>query len=65
MLKTSFYWTTPFIAAGNWSGLWSAVTALVFGKVIAQGLLLAVLVGILTRYFADREIRKRNVDRNQ
>lgn len=65
MLKTSFYWTTPFIIAGNWSGLWSAVTAIVFGKVIAQGLVLAVLVGIFTRYFADREIRKRNVDRNR
>lgn len=64
MLKTSYSWTTPFVLAGNWYGLWSAFTALVFGKIIAQGLVLAVLVAIFTNYIADREIRKKNVERN-
>jgi len=65
MLKTSYSWTSPFIIAGNWAGLWAALTALVFGKIIAQGLVFAILVAIFTNYIADREIRKKNVKRNQ
>ncbi|OGW38688.1 MAG: hypothetical protein A2Y97_12285 [Nitrospirae bacterium RBG_13_39_12] len=65
MLKTSYSWTKPFVLTGNWSGLWSALTAVVFGKIIAQGFVLAVFVAIFTNYIADREIRKKNVERNQ
>jgi branched-subunit amino acid transport protein len=65
MLKTSYSWTLPFIIAGNWAGLWTALTALVFGKIIAKGLVFAILVAIFTKYIADREIRKNNVKRNQ
>jgi len=64
MLRTSYSWTKPFVLAGNWTGLWSALTAFIFGKVIAEGLVLAVVVALFANYIADREIRKKNVSRN-
>jgi hypothetical protein len=64
MLRTSYSWTKPFVLVGNWAGLWLSLTAFIFGKVIAEGLVFAVVVAIFAKYIADREIRKKNVSKN-
>lgn len=64
MLKTSYNWAMPYINSGNWSGLWTSLNTFIFGKVLAQGVVFAVLVTIFTNVIADREVRKANVSRS-
>ena len=60
MLITSFYWAYPFVSTSDWQGLWSSLSAILFGKIIAQGIIFAVLVAIFAHYVADRKIREKN-----
>jgi hypothetical protein len=61
MLVTSFNWAYPFVLANDWMGLWSSLSGILFGKIIAQGIIFAILVAIFANYIADRKIREKNV----
>ncbi len=61
MLRTSYSWAVPFVTSSDWSGLLSSLSAFVFGKVFAQGLLFAFLVAIFANVIADRKLRSQNV----
>jgi hypothetical protein len=65
MLRTSYYWATPFISISDWTGMLSSFSSFVFGKTLAQGLVFAFLVAIFSNFIADRELRERNVSHEE
>jgi len=61
MLKTSYSWARPFVSTENWSGLWNSFSSIIFGKIIAEGMIFAIFVALFTNYIADRKIRDKNI----
>ena len=61
MLKKSYSWARPFVSTENWSGLWNSFSSIVFGTIVAEGIIFAILVAIFTNYIADRKIRDKNI----
>jgi hypothetical protein len=61
MSKTAFFWAEPYVASADWAGLWSAFSAFVFGKILAQGIVFAGAVAIFTNFIADRKIREKRL----
>jgi len=62
MLRTSYSWAIPFVSTENWSGLWNSFSSIVFGKIVAEGIIFVIFVAIFTNYIADRKIRDQNID---
>jgi hypothetical protein len=65
MLVTSYNWAYPFVLASDWAGLWSSLSGILFGKIIAQGLIFTTIVAIFAHYITDRKIREKNVSEIQ
>jgi len=65
MLRTSYFWASPFVSASDWAGLLSSFSAFVFGKTLAQGLVFAFLVAIFSNFIADRKLREQNVSNDE
>ena len=65
MLLFSFEWAIPFVEGERWSELLSELGNLFFGKVVAQGIILALVVGVFTNLVADREVRIKNLDEDE
>ncbi len=65
MLRTSYYWATPFISASEWAGMLSSFSSFIFGKTLAQGIVFAFLVAIFSNFIADRKLREQNVSQDE
>lgn len=61
MVRAAYLWAAPFVARGEWAGLASAVSDLIFGKAIAQGIILAALTAVFVSLLADRKVRQENI----
>jgi hypothetical protein len=61
VLRTSFFWTVPYVHTGEWSNLLSDLSALVFGKALVGILILSLLTAVFVSLITDREIRARAI----
>ncbi|MHB9074319.1 MAG: hypothetical protein ACYC6G_12420 [Desulfobaccales bacterium] len=65
VLRKSFKWTFPYVQAGNWGGLLSDLSALVFGKALIGILILSLITAIFVSLITNREIRARAISRDE
>jgi hypothetical protein len=65
VLRTSFNWTLPYVQGGNWGGMLSDLSALVFGKALIGILILSLFTSIFVSLITDREIRARAISRDE
>lgn len=62
MLNTSYSWAYPFTTQGDWSGLWTAFSRVIFGQITGQWILLTLFVAIFTNYITDRKVKQENIN---
>jgi hypothetical protein len=61
VLNAVHSWATPYILRSDWMGLVKAISDLIIGKLLIQGILLALLTAVFTSLVTDREVRKRKI----
>lgn len=60
MLTSAYEWTSPYVESRSWGALLSELGGLVFGKVVVQGLVVALLTAFFVSLVADRRLREQN-----
>lgn len=65
MLKTSYLWAEPYISTSDWAAMLNSFSSLIFGKILAQGIVFAGGVSIFTNFVADRKLREQNISGNE
>lgn len=61
MILKSYRFASPFVALQDWGGLFASTADLIFSRVIAEFLLLAVLTSIFATMLLDRKVRDENL----
>lgn len=61
VLRTSYYWTAPYVQLRDWTNLLSDLSSLFFGKALVGFLILSLLTAVFVSLIADREIRHRAI----
>jgi hypothetical protein len=64
VLRTSFYWTLPYVHSKEWVNFFSDLSSLVFGKALVGILILSLLTAVFVSLITDREIRSRAISRD-
>lgn len=60
MVLTAYTWTFPYVQAGTWHALLADLSKLLFGKVVAQGLVLALLTAVFVWLITEHKFRRRD-----
>lgn len=58
VFEASYDWATPFVAKGDWSGLWKAVRGLLFLKILVLGFVVALVAAAAASVFTERRLRE-------
>lgn len=66
VFEASYDWASPFVAKGDWAGLWKALRGLLFLKVFVLGFIVALVAAAATSAFTERKLRQQIIrDRGQ
>lgn len=57
VFETAYEWASPFIGAGNWSGLWKELRSLLFIKIGVLGIIVTLVTAAATGAITDRKLR--------
>lgn len=63
IIKSTFHWAQPYILKSDWMGLLSALNKFCFYTIGIKGIIVLIITSAFSYYFADRNIRKENLQR--
>lgn len=61
MILKTYHFARPYVDASNWSGLLASTADLIFSRLVAEFLLLAIITTVFSSLVMDRKIRSENL----